>query len=183
MNHPTQKELLDHLDGVLDPRRAAEIDLLLSSSPDVRREYELHRALRRTVRSSVESPSPQLADAVLDRVLPQESMAPWMRWVERYSGVLAPVAMAAVLATVFLISPASAPVGGSIFSREKEQFFSAAEKILNHSAVWESWTSGPSKTIYSSSGGNLFLMGFAAFVLLLAADHLFRHRFTSMRMK
>lgn len=183
MNQPTSRELLDHLDGTLDARRTADIDLLLSSSAPLRNEYELLRALHRTVRSAVESPSPQLADAVLDRVLPQGSLAPWMRWIERSSGVLGPLVVAAGIAVALLTSPAAAPVGTSFLTRGKEQLFSVTEKMLNRSGVWESLTSAPSKTIYSSSGGNLFLMGFAAFVLLLAADHLFRNRSSVIRMK
>ncbi len=184
MKNPTQQELMEFVDGVLPPPRRREIEQRLESSPRLRQEAALLRAMRNTVRNeTIVRPSKHFTSSVLGEVLPQRNESLLYRLVKNSSNIFAMTLVLSLIGIVLAVNPSDGGSGTDIFSKSIGSYSAAYRSVADRFSLMSEQVIRPVGEASKTFSGKFLYVGIAAFILLIVADEVFGRRYTRIRYK
>ncbi|MEW5798205.1 MAG: hypothetical protein AB1728_04275 [Bacteroidota bacterium] len=176
MKNPTMQELMEYVDGVLEPSRHREIENMIAGSKSLQKEIRMLTAMRAVVNRERIAPPKKFTSEIMNDILPQRQESIWFRLAKNSSNVFA---MVVVLTLIVMALVSSSPPSSStmnqlntVFNSFSSSFNSTFSQILSLVQEYTRPIDGAMKTIL----GKMLFIGLFIFSLLVILDELFGKR-------
>ena len=178
---PTQQELMEYVDGALDPQRFLEIDQLVSVSAALKKEIALLKMMRESIASDIVAPGRRFNANVMAQILPAEQTSVWFRLANSSSKIFAMALVLTMIGIVLTSGPGTRANERSIITQAMDSYSSAVTSVLDGLSSRTKEYSRPLTQIGQSGSGKFLLMAVGIFFLFAAADELIGKRYSRLR--
>ncbi|MFA6455708.1 MAG: hypothetical protein WCW40_02710 [Bacteroidota bacterium] len=181
---PTQQELMEFVDGTLPPARYREVEQLVGHSRRLQQEVALFQSMRKMVQmETVVVPSKKFTTHVMNEILPLKHESLWMRLAKNSSNLFAMILVLSMIGIVMVSGPGTTKNDANIVTKSIESYSTAYYSALETISGWTKQFTQPVHQVTATSSGKFFLMGLAAFFLVMIVDEVFGKKFFHTRMK
>lgn len=176
MNNPTLQELMEYLDGTLEPSRYREVESMITRSRNLQKEIEMLTAARTVVRTERIAPSKKFTAEIMNEIMPQQHESLWFRLAKNSSNVFA---MAVVLTLIAIVLVSSSPASSSTANQISAAFNSVSESYnsaFGRVALFVQEYARPFDVIVKTPSGKMLFIALFIFALYAVIDELFGKR-------
>ena len=176
MNNPTLQELMEYVDGTLEPSRYRDVESMIARSKNLQKEIAMLTAMRTVVRGERIAPSIKFTYEIMKEILPQQNESFWYRLVKNSSNIFA---MAVVLTLIAIVLVSSSPASSSTADQISTAFHSFSD---GYNAAFDRITSfvqeytRPLDGIVKTASGKMLFIALFIFALYAVIDELFGKR-------
>ncbi|MFZ4619298.1 MAG: hypothetical protein ACOYNS_01970 [Bacteroidota bacterium] len=174
---PTQQELMEYVDGTLDPQRFLEIDHICTNSRKLQREVALLRMMRLSVSRTIIPANRNFAADILSEVDPKRRTSFWYRMADNSSNIFAMVMVLSLVGMVILSVPGAAHTEKSAIAKTMDSYSSVISSTIDGVNNWTKHYAGPVHRINETFSGKLMLIAFGILFLFAAFDEVIGKRF------
>lgn len=176
MKNPTLQELMEYVDGTLEPARMRDVERMVARSKHLRKEIELLTAMRTAVNRERIEPSGTFTSGIMKSILPHRHESFWFRLVKNSSNVFAMVVVLSLIGVVLVSSTAPSSSGANqlttVFNSLSGSYNSTVSQISSFVQEYTRPFDGAMKT----TSGKMLFIGLFIFSLLAILDEFFGKR-------
>jgi hypothetical protein len=175
MKNPTLQELMEYVDGTLEPLRADAVKQMIAQSKHLQHELALLKAMEETVRRTRIAPSKNFTRNVMNEIRPsQESF--WYRLAKNSSNVFAMVIVLSLISIVLFSSTGTergtAGQLNSAYTTMTSSYHSLYEELTTLIGQY----SKPLDSAVKTTSGRMLFIGLFIFALYIIVDEVFVKR-------
>lgn len=176
MKNPTIQEIMEYVDGTLEPSRYREVENMIARSKSLQKEIQMITAMRAAVNRERIAPSGKFTSEIMNNILPQRRESIWFRLAKNSSNVFAMVVVLTLIAMALVSStPPSSPTMNqlnTVFNSFSSSYNSTISQISSAVQEYTRPIDGAMKT----TSGKMLVIGLFIFSLLVILDELFGKR-------
>ncbi len=178
---PTQQELMEYVDGALDPQRFLEIDQLAVASARLRNEIALLKKMRQSVAADVISPRAGFTAKVMSEIDPVVRTSVWYRLANNSSNIFAMTLVLSMIGIVLFAGPGTSHGERSIITNVMDSYSSAVSSVMDALGSRTKEVSQPITKLGQSSSGKLLFIATGIFFLFAVLDETLGKRYFRIR--
>lgn len=178
MNPPTYKELLEFIDGTLEPSRYRELDRQISQSVQLQREIALLRKIEHSVRETRSVPNRHFTENVMSEITPTHHMSVWYRMAKNSSNVFALAVVLTMIGFALISTTGNSPSSLAPLVRVMDSAGSTYQSAAQAWTQWMKQAADPIGAAAKTGTGKILLIGSLIFLFYAAIDEMIGKRFT-----
>ncbi len=172
------QELMEYLDGTLNPLRYREIEIMISRSSGLQKEMLLLKAIRTTVRNDIAAvPSKKFTPNVMKGILPVQQESFLFRLVKNSSNLFAMVLVLSMIGIVLVSNPSSSTGSTNALSKSIESYTTTYSSAIETISNWTKQYTHPVNQAVNTSSGKFLMIGLLTFFVFMIVDELFGKRY------
>lgn len=177
MRPPTYHELLEYVDGTLEPSRYNELKQDIERSPQLQKEIELIGAMNAVVRHQPVNTSAHFTAALLREVLPPKHESLWFRIIKNSSNVFAMMMVLAMTGFTVMASSGNGTPRTTPLSQGLDSFSVLYRSLVQQFSQILDRSMPPSLGTSESISLEVLFIGGLIFFFYAAVDDLLGRRF------
>lgn len=184
MKNPTMQELMEYVDGTLQPLRYQEVEKLISTSPKLQNEILLLKSMRTAVQNdALVFPSKKFTSHVMKEIIPTQQESFWFQLVKNSSNMFAMVLVLSMIGIVLALGPAGTKNNSNLITKSIESYSSTYNSVVESFSHWTKPYAQPIDHIAKSSSGKFLYLGLAAFFIFMIVDGVLNKKYFHARIK
>ena len=178
---PTQQELMEYVDGALDPQRFLEIDQLVVGSSKLRKEIAMLKMMRQSIAADVIAPRRSFTADIMSEIDPVIRPSVWYRLANNSSNIFAMTLVLSMIGIVLFAGPGTSHGERSIIANAMDSYSSAVSSVMEALGSRTKEVSQPITKLGQSSSGKLLLIATGIFFLFAVLDETLGKRYFRIR--
>lgn len=175
MKNPTAQELMEYVDGTLEPSRAQAVEQMITQSKRLQLEIMLLKRMEETIRHTQIVPSKNFTRNVMNEIQPyQESF--WFRMVNNSSNVFAMVIVLSLVGIVLFSSSGAENVTERQFGNIYNSITGGFHFVYHELTTFINQYSKPFEHAVKTTSGRILFIGLFIFALYIIVDEVFIKR-------
>lgn len=172
MNNPTLQELMDYVDGTLEPSQAQVIEQMIAHSKRLQYEITLLKTMKETIGHTHIAPSKSFTRNVMNEIQPyQESL--WFTVIKNSSHAFAMLLVLSLIGIVLFSSPGAESITEKQVSNMYHSIAGSFRSVSQELTVLMTQYSKPFDVVVKTTSGRMLFIGLFIFALYIIVDEVF----------